>query len=131
MGKKQNVWVNNLRGILAETSNLDSDVKNIVNTILDHENIPRKKPKFSNFVKNIMRNRASPHAIDKTWDLFSQALKPPAPPAIKEVPEEKEVQNEKSEEETKKKEKKHKKDKKKDKSDLMDDDTEMTKEESS
>merc|ERR1712179_166898 len=125
---RQKSWTSNLRAILAETQNIDSDVKNIVNTILDHENIPRKKPKFSNFVKNIMRNRASPHAIDKTWDLFSQALKPPAPPAIKEVPEEKEVQNEKSEEETKKK---HKKDKKKDKSDLMDDDTEMAEEESS
>merc|ERR1712241_1165242 len=76
--KKQNVWVNNLRGILAETSNLDSDVRNIVNTILDHENIPRKKPKFVNFVKNIMRNRANSHSIDKTWELFSQALNPPA-----------------------------------------------------
>merc|ERR1712034_275884 len=62
----------------AETENIDSDVKNIVNTILDHENIPRKKPKFTNFVKNIMRNRANIHAIDKTWDLFSQALKPTA-----------------------------------------------------
>merc|ERR1712130_384768 len=46
-----------------------------------HENIPRKKPKFVNFVKNIMRNRARPHSIDKTWELFEQALKPAAPPA--------------------------------------------------
>jgi len=76
---RQKSWTANLRTILSETKNIDSDVKNIVNTILDHDNIPRKKPKFTNFVKNIMRNRASPHAIDKTWDLFSQALKPPAP----------------------------------------------------
>merc|ERR1712233_191006 len=47
----------------------------------EHENIPRKKPKFVNFVKNIMRNRARPHSIDKTWELFEQALKPAAPPA--------------------------------------------------
>jgi len=130
---RQKSWTSNLRAILAETQNIDSDVKNIVNTILDHENIPRKKPKFSNFVKNIMRNRASPHAIDKTWDLFSQALKPPAPPAVKEVPQEKEVEKEvlieKSEEETEKKEKKRKKEKKKDKSD--DGDVEMAEEESS
>merc|ERR1712025_151426 len=46
-------------------------------TIMNHDNIPRKKPKFVNFVKNILRNRASNHSIDKTWDLFSQALKPP------------------------------------------------------
>ena len=25
-----------------------------------------------------MRNRARPHSIDKTWELFEQALKPPA-----------------------------------------------------
>jgi len=75
---RQKSWTSNLRAILAETDNIDSDVKNIVNTILDHENIPRKKPKFTNFVKNIMRNRANVHAIDKTWDLFSQALKPTA-----------------------------------------------------
>merc|ERR1712115_377623 len=54
------------------------DVKNILDTIQEHENIPRKKPKFINFVKNIMRNRARPHSIDKTWELFEQALKPPA-----------------------------------------------------
>ena len=76
--KKQNIWVNNLRGILAEATDLDGDVRNIVNTIMDHENIPRKQAKFVNFVKNIMRNKARPHSIDKTWELFSQALKPSA-----------------------------------------------------
>merc|ERR1712126_437927 len=69
----------NLRKILQETSDLDGDVKNILDTIQEHENIPRKKPKFVNFVKNIMRNRARTHSIDKTWELFEQALKPAAP----------------------------------------------------
>jgi len=108
--KKQNVWVNNLRNILSEATDLDSDVRNIVNTIMDHENIPRKKPKFVNFVKNIMRNKARPHSIDKTWDLFSQALKPAAEPETKmEVTEEK---KDEVEEETKVKSKKEKKKKK-------------------
>jgi len=74
--KKQNQWTSNLRRILAETTDIDADVRNILDTIQEHENIPRKKPKFINFVKNIMRNRARPHSIDKTWDLFEQALKP-------------------------------------------------------
>merc|ERR1712096_280831 len=74
-------WTANLRAILAETADIDTDVRNIVDTIMNHDNIPRKKPKFVNFVKNILRNRASSHSIDKTWDLFSQALKPPADPA--------------------------------------------------
>jgi len=76
--KRQNAWIANLRKILQENTDLDSDVKNILDTIQEHENIPRKKPKFVNFVKNIMRNRARPHSIDKTWELFEQALKPPA-----------------------------------------------------
>merc|ERR1719222_1192732 len=79
--KRQNAWIANLRKILQENTDLDSDVKNILDTIQEHENIPRKKPKFVNFVKNIMRNRARPHSIDKTWELFEQALKPAAPPA--------------------------------------------------
>merc|ERR1719331_1786105 len=79
--KRQNAWIANLRKILQETSDLDGDVRNILDTIQEHENIPRKKPKFINFVKNIMRNRARPHSIDKTWELFEQALKPPALPA--------------------------------------------------
>jgi len=79
--KRQNSWTANLRAILAETADIDKDVRNIVDTIMNHDNIPRKKPKFVNFVKNILRNRASSHSIDKTWDLFSQALKPPVDPA--------------------------------------------------
>ena len=101
-----------MRKILSETTNLDSDVRTIVNTILDHENIPRKKPKFVNFVKNIMRNKARPHSIDKTWDLFSQALKPPEPPSETkmevEVTEGEQVDSEEAKE-TKAKEKKKKK----------------------
>ena len=115
---RQKKWTSDLRAILAETQNIDSDVKNIVNSIIDHENIPRKKPKFSNFVNNIMRyNKASPHSIDKTWGLFSQALKPPTPPAAKEVLQEKDVemdvQIEKSGEDTEKKGKKRKRGNKK------------------
>merc|ERR1719376_424758 len=84
--KRQNAWMANLRKILQETTDLDGDVRNILGTIQEHENIPRKKAKFVNFVKNIMRNRARPHSIDKTWELFEQALKPPPAPEPMEVP---------------------------------------------
>ena len=127
---RQKKWTYDFRAILAETQNVDSDVKNIVNAIIDHENIPRKKPKFSNFVNNIMRNRASTHSIDKTWGLFSQALKPPTPLAAKGIIQEKDdvemdVHIAKSGEDTEKKEKKRKKANKKCKSATMDGDTEM------
>lgn len=74
--KKQLAWIGKLRSLLESTEQIDSDVRAICDVILNHENIPRKKPKFINFVKNIMRQRAQPSNIEKTWDLFSQALIP-------------------------------------------------------
>lgn len=53
------------------------EVKNLLDTIMEHENIPRKKQKFSNFVKNIVRG-IRPSVIEETWDIFEQALKPKA-----------------------------------------------------
>jgi len=112
---KQIAWIYNLKA-LVESTQLEPDVKNIVNTIMDHENIPRKKPKFVNFIKNIMRNKARPHSIDKTWDLFSQAMakpaetpKPTPPPAAE--PAKEEDSNDSTEEKKTKKKKKDKKNK--------------------
>ncbi len=58
------------------TSSLDSDVSEILDFITKHENIPRKKKKFANFVRNIRRG-VRPATIDKTWEFFEQALKKP------------------------------------------------------
>jgi len=74
--KRQMAWTANLKKILDETDKIDADVQRIINTILNHDNIPRKKPKFINFIKNIMGHKAGMLNIDKTWELFSQALKP-------------------------------------------------------
>lgn len=54
---------------------LDSETRKILDTVMQHDNIPRKKAKFMNFVKNILRH-VRPAAIDNTWELFEQALKP-------------------------------------------------------
>jgi len=78
--KKQQQWIDKLRNLLDTASDIDPSVRRIIDTILDHENIPRKRPKFVNFVKNIMRNKAQMSDIDKTWDLFSQALAPAKEP---------------------------------------------------
>lgn len=57
------------------SQDLDNDVRELLNTIMNHENIPRKRAKFMNFVKNIKRG-IRPATIDKTWEFFEQALKP-------------------------------------------------------
>lgn len=111
--KKQQQWIEKLRGLLDTTTDIDPAVRNIVNTILDHENIPRKRPKFVNFVKNIMRNKAQMSNIEKTWELFSQALVPnqPVVPDKQSSTEETSHPNLTPQEEEKKKKKKKKKSK--------------------
>lgn len=99
-----------LREILDSTQDLKPAVRMIVNTIAERENIPRKKPKFMNFVKNI-GCRASPHDIEQTWELFSQAVAPPKPQPQPKSAESMESTEEgaKTEEPEKKKKKKSKK----------------------
>jgi cell growth-regulating nucleolar protein len=53
---------------------LDDDVRKVLDVVIRHENIPRKKPKFVNFVKNIIRG-IRPATIDKTWEVFEEAHK--------------------------------------------------------
>ncbi len=54
---------------------MDRDVRTIVDIIVGFENIPRKRAKFFNFVKNIRRG-VREDTIDKTWQLFEKALLP-------------------------------------------------------
>ena len=50
---------------------MDKDVKSLLDGIMAFDNIPRKKPKFINFVKNVIGGgkRCSPATIEKV-DIF-------------------------------------------------------------
>ncbi|TRY63558.1 hypothetical protein TCAL_08201 [Tigriopus californicus] len=78
--KKQLQWISNLQALVDENAaTLDGETRKILDTVMQHDNIPRKKAKFMNFVKNILRH-VRPAAIDNTWELFEQALKPKVEP---------------------------------------------------
>merc|ERR1712110_1211249 len=65
----------NLRALTSDPSvSIEGDVRDLLGQVMEHENIPRKRAKFANFVKNIRRG-VRPTTIDKTWELFEQALK--------------------------------------------------------
>jgi len=123
--KKQNAWIENLQEVVAaKAGSLDADVKSVVDTIITFENIPRKKPKFMNFAKNVLGGgrRSSPQTLEKTWELLQEALKKPEqkePETKEEEPVAKKLkveEPEKTEEEVPKSSKKDKKkSKKKDK----------------
>ncbi|CAH0401631.1 unnamed protein product [Chilo suppressalis] len=72
--KKQTAWVEMLQSVLDEQRNAPANVLKIVETISKHNNTPRKKPKFFNFVKNVCGQKTSPKDIDQAWDLISVKL---------------------------------------------------------
>jgi hypothetical protein len=50
--KKQEAWLDNIRAIQDERgSSLDSDVRQLLDTIIGFDNIPRKRQKFINFIQ--------------------------------------------------------------------------------
>jgi len=104
--EKQQKWIGKLRELLDTATDIDPAVRTIIDTILDHDNIPRKRPKFVNFVKNIMRNKAQMSNIDKTWELFSQALAPAKEPEKPVEPAEQSMEEEVPVDKKKKKKKK-------------------------
>lgn len=72
--KKQNTWVEMLQSVLDEQPNAPANVLRIIETVSKHNNTPRKKPKFINFVKNVCGNKTNPKDIDQAWELISVKL---------------------------------------------------------
>ncbi|KAG6461056.1 hypothetical protein O3G_MSEX012406 [Manduca sexta] len=72
--KKQSVWVDMLQSVLDEQKNMPKNVQRIIESISKHQNTPRKKPKFINFVKNVCGNKTNPKDIDQAWDMISVKL---------------------------------------------------------
>ncbi|XP_068625479.1 cell growth-regulating nucleolar protein-like [Battus philenor] len=72
--KKQNAWVEMLQSVLDESKTTSPNVLRIIETISKHNNTPRKKPKFINFVKNVCGQKTNPKDIDQAWDLISVKL---------------------------------------------------------
>ncbi|XP_041985373.1 cell growth-regulating nucleolar protein [Aricia agestis] len=72
--KKQSAWVEMLQDVLDEQKDASKNVLRIIETISKHNNTPRKKPKFINFVKNVCGHKTNPKDIDQAWDLISVKL---------------------------------------------------------
>ncbi|XP_011550107.3 cell growth-regulating nucleolar protein [Plutella xylostella] len=68
---KQNAWVEMVQSVLDEQKNAPASVLRILNTVSKHNNTPRKKPKFINFVKNVCGHKTAPKDIDAAWDMIA------------------------------------------------------------
>lgn len=69
--KKQDLWTETLQNLLNKPG-IDPQIKRIVEKISGQTNVPRKKPKFINFVKNSLK--ISLDNANKVWNVVEEAL---------------------------------------------------------
>lgn len=69
--QKQEIWTECIQE-LAERPHFDRTTKNVLERIANQSNVPRKKPKFINFLKSSMRY--SPTQAEKIWQIIEQGL---------------------------------------------------------
>lgn len=72
--RKQEAWVDMVRGITDAKTNLSKGVKDILTQISSYDNIPRKKAKFLNFMKNSFRYMKL-NDLEEAWVLLEEAMK--------------------------------------------------------
>lgn len=73
--RKQQEWINIVNSILNNSKNLSNSERNFLNTLSKYDNIPRKKAKFLNFVKNAIGNKVNSAVVDSVWDKLETAHK--------------------------------------------------------
>lgn len=69
--QKQELWTECIQE-LAERPTFDKHTRNVLERIATQSNVPRKKPKFVNFLKSSMR--FSPMQADKIWTIIETGL---------------------------------------------------------
>ena len=77
---KQNSWMVSVREA-AESCKNNSQLKGLLIRIAENDNVPRKKAKFLNFIKNSMRI-GNKDLVEKAWDAIEKTGKPQAIPPV-------------------------------------------------
>ncbi|NWI48742.1 LYAR protein, partial [Calyptomena viridis] len=70
---KQQEWIQKIHEVMKKP-NISPKVRNILEQMRAFDNIPRKKVKFQNWIKNSLRITDS-SLQDKVWDVFSEATR--------------------------------------------------------
>ena len=64
-----------MKNVFDTAANLSHDERNVLNILSKHDNIPRKKTKFLNFIRNIMGHRVNMPVIENVWSRMENAFK--------------------------------------------------------
>ncbi|XP_053314252.1 cell growth-regulating nucleolar protein [Spea bombifrons] len=127
---KQQMWIQKIQEVMKKPS-ITPNIRNILNQISGYDNIPRKKAKFQNWMKNSLKiyNQA---VQDQVWEIFSEATstgtgsqeKPKqvdnSPSETQSGPSEQVEENEKKKNKRERKEERQKKNKKEKKESVVD-----------
>lgn len=70
--KKQEEWVIRTKEKVANTQNMNPQLRGLLQNILCYDNIPRKEAKFKNFMRNVCRS-CSPKLVNEAWEVFKDA----------------------------------------------------------
>ncbi|NXB09227.1 LYAR protein, partial [Cnemophilus loriae] len=70
---KQQEWIQKIHEVMKKP-NISPKVRNILEQMRAFDNIPRKKVKFQNWIKNSLRINDS-NLQDQVWDVFSEATR--------------------------------------------------------
>ncbi|XP_015112716.1 cell growth-regulating nucleolar protein [Diachasma alloeum] len=73
--RKQQEWINVVQNVLTNSTNLSREERSFLQSISRHQNIPRKKAKFLNFVKNAVGYRLNMSVVDSCWGKMESAFK--------------------------------------------------------
>ncbi|CAG0924838.1 unnamed protein product [Notodromas monacha] len=72
--KKQEAWTEHVQSVLSSeaSANMNPRLRTLLESVSQYPNVPRKKAKFENFVKNSIFCK-DPQLISQAWDIFSSS----------------------------------------------------------
>lgn len=73
--RKQQEWINVVNDLLNGTVNLSNTERSFLNILSTYDNVPRKKAKFLNFVRNAVGNRINAMVVESVWNKMENAHK--------------------------------------------------------
>ncbi|XP_015521320.1 cell growth-regulating nucleolar protein [Neodiprion pinetum] len=73
--QKQQDWVAVVHAVIENSENLSAAERNILNTLSNHDNVPRKKAKFFNFMKSMLAGRVNLTVLESIWTKMEEAFK--------------------------------------------------------
>ncbi|CAG0900979.1 unnamed protein product [Darwinula stevensoni] len=71
--KKQEAWIEHINNVIMTQKKMEPKLRSLLTRLTQYSNIPRKRKKFENFIRNSVK--APNDVIAKAWDVFESSLR--------------------------------------------------------